>query len=191
MQSKAKIFISRGNITTFATDAVVNAANIHMLGGGGVDGAIHRHAGPELRAYCEQLPVRGTAENRLLIRCHTGSCIITPGFKLPCKWIIHTVGPIWEPEDEFFNEGAAEEMLADCYANVLTAAMFLGIKSIAIPAISTGVYGFPRERAAKIAVQTLSECLEELDGDECFIHLVAFTEEDALILQEALDTYAF
>jgi len=128
------------DITSLAVDAIVNAANRTLLGGGGVDGAIHRAAGPELRAACEQLG-----------GCPTGSAKITPGFRLPAKHVIHAVGPVW-------NGGAhsEEELLTSCYRTALELAAAHELGSIAFPAISTGIYCFPPKRAARIAVGTVA-----------------------------------
>jgi len=133
---KEKLKIAQGDITKQKVDAIVNAANTSLLGGGGVDGAIHRAAGPELLEY-----------NRKLGGCNTGEAKISPGFKLHVKHIIHTVGPIWNGGKH--NE---EKLLANCYRNSLRLAVDNNIKTIAFPAISTGVYHFPVELATKIAL---------------------------------------
>jgi O-acetyl-ADP-ribose deacetylase (regulator of RNase III) len=129
----------RGDITQQDVDAVVNAANSSLLGGGGVDGAIHRAAGPELLEYCRHL--RG---------CETGSAAATPGFRLPARWVIHTVGPVWRGGG--FREA---ELLASCYRSSLARADELDARTLAFPAISTGIYGYPIDEAARIAVETL------------------------------------
>ena len=133
----------QGDITKMKADAIVNAANSSLLGGGGVDGAIHRAAGPELVAECATLG-----------GCAAGEAKITRGYHLPAKYVIHTVGPVWHggAQDE-------DELLADCYRNSLRIAAERGLKTIAFPAISTGVYRFPPERACRIAVDTVREFL--------------------------------
>jgi len=157
------------DITTLRVDAIVNAANTTLLGGGGVDGAIHRAAGPELLAEC-----------RTLGGCATGDAKITKGCRLPAKWVIHTPGPVWR------NGGHGEaELLASCYRSSLALAVEHGCRSLGFPAISTGVYGFPRERAASIAVGTLREVLAKVPGISKVL-LVAFGEGAYRILQRAL-----
>jgi len=129
------IELFRGDITTLKVDAIVNAANETLLGGGGVDGAIHRAAGPELLAECRRLG-----------GCPTGEARITAGYRLPARHVIHTVGPVWR------DAGTEDALLAACYRNCFALARECGLASIAFPAISTGVYGFPPDRAAGIAV---------------------------------------
>ncbi len=148
-----RIFVEKGDITKLKVDAIVNAANNSLLGGGGVDGAIHRAAGPELLEY-----------NRRLGGCATGEAKISPGFNLPAKYIIHTVGPIWK--DGNHNE---DELLANCYRNSLEMAVENDVKTIAFPSISTGAYNFPLERAAKIAVNEVIQFLEKNDTLEKII----------------------
>jgi O-acetyl-ADP-ribose deacetylase len=137
----------RADITTLAVDAIVNAANETLLGGGGVDGAIHRAAGPRLLAACRAIP-----EVRPGVRCPTGQARITPGFDLPARFVIHTVGPIWRGGDH----GEAG-LLAACYRNSVRLALEHQLQSIAFPAISCGVYGYPLQHAARVAVDSLRE----------------------------------
>jgi len=155
-----KIKVKKGNITELNIDAIVNAANTSLLGGGGVDGAIHRAAGRELLKEC-----------RMLNGCKTGEAKITKGYHLPAKFIIHTVGPVWN--DGKHNE---EELLANCYRNSLSLAVEYGIRSIAFPAISTGVYHFPLEYAAKIAIGEIKKYLKE-NNDIDSVIFVAFDEK--------------
>jgi O-acetyl-ADP-ribose deacetylase (regulator of RNase III) len=140
-----KFEVIETDITTLAVDAIVNAANESLLGGGGVDGAIHRAAGPALLAACRALP-----EVRPGVRCPTGEARITPGFALPARFVIHTVGPVWHGGQR--NEPA---LLASCYTNCLKLARGEGVESIAFPAISAGIYGYPPEAAAEVAIRTV------------------------------------
>jgi O-acetyl-ADP-ribose deacetylase (regulator of RNase III) len=155
-----------GDITTEAVDAIVNAANTSLLGGGGVDGAIHRAAGRELLEACR--PLGG---------CATGDAKATPGFGLPARWVIHTVGPVWR------GGGAGEaELLASCYRRSLEVADGLGARSVAFPAISTGIYGYPPEAAARIAVDTVLSAPTEVE----LVKLVAFDERTCRLYERLL-----
>ena len=157
----ARMEVLRGDITTLDVDAIVNAANSSLMGGGGVDGAIHRAAGRELVAEC-----------RTLGRCPTGEARITHGYRLPARWVIHTVGPVW-------GGGAHNEdaLLASCYRNSLTLAAQHGLRSVAFPAISTGIYGFPMSRAIPIA---LGETRRFLASDATIerVIFVCFSDDD-------------
>jgi O-acetyl-ADP-ribose deacetylase len=134
--SNERITVAQGDITKQDVDAIVNAANTSLLGGGGVDGAIHRAAGPGLLAEC-----------RTLGGCPTGEARITKGYNLPARWVIHTAGPVWN--DGMHNE---DDLLASCYRSCLALAVQHAVRTIAFPAISTGIYGFPLERATRIAI---------------------------------------
>jgi O-acetyl-ADP-ribose deacetylase (regulator of RNase III) len=165
-----------GDITRLQVDAIVNAANEKMLGGGGVDGAIHRAAGPELLQACRELH-----EIRPGVRCPTGNAQITPGFRLPSRFVIHTVGPIWRGGDS----GEAD-LLASCYRESLLMAQSHNLESIAFPAISCGIYSYPPEQAATIAVQTIGSTLSSCPAIKRVI-LVAFEPPMVKILQSAAE----
>ena len=176
------IKIIQGDITTLAVDAIVNAANQVMLGGGGVDGAIHRAAGKELFEACLKVP-----EVRPGVRCPTGEARITPGFKLPAKFVIHTVGPVYRD-----GQHGEPEKLAACYRNSLALAVENGCKSIAFPCISTGVYGYPKEDAAKIAVREVKRFLSPAstsalrataDKEEMEVIFCCFSERDKMVYE--------
>lgn len=162
--------ITKGDIVKAKTDAIVNAANTSLLGGGGVDGAIHRAAGPELLAECETLG-----------GCRTGEAKITKGYKLKAKYVIHTPGPVWRG-----GKWAEEELLAECYRNCLKLASEYGIKTIAFPSISTGVYRFPVKLAAEIAVREILSFLEENKDMEQVI-MVCFDENTQQAYKDALE----
>jgi O-acetyl-ADP-ribose deacetylase len=164
----ASLIAVQGDITSFKVDAIVNAANESLLGGGGVDGAIHRAAGPELLEAC-----------RKLHGCPTGSAKATPGFRLPAKWVFHAVGPVWHGGAH--NE---DELLAGCYRKCLELAREVGARSIAFPAISTGIYRFPSERAAKIAIATVRSHMEEGGVEELIF--VCFNDETLRIYEGLL-----
>lgn len=163
------ITVWQGDITTLAVDAIVNAANSSLLGGGGVDGAIHRAAGPGLLDEC-----------RALGGCPTGEARITAGHELPARHVIHTVGPVWKG-----GQAGEPALLAACYRNSLDLAEAAGARSVAFPAISTGVYGYPADEAATIALRTLRDWLAGRDDYD--ITLVAFDDRAAAHLRRVLE----
>ena len=166
------IRLIQGDITTIRVDAIVNAANHTLLGGGGVDGAIHRAAGPELLVAC-----------RLLKGCETGQAKITPGFQLPARHVIHTVGPVWRGGKEH-----EPELLQSCYRNSLELALAFGLRSIAFPNISTGVYRFPKDLATKIATRTVVQFLEE-KGALIEVSFVVFDQENLSLYKSLMGGY--
>jgi len=167
-----KIKIVQGDITTQEVDAIVNAANPSLLGGGGVDGAIHRAAGPELREECRKLG-----------GCATGDAKLTKGYKLPAHYVIHTVGPIWKGGGH--NE---ENLLAACYRNTLKLVLQHGIRTIAFPCISTGAYGFPPDRACSIALREISTFIENNPLPETVI-IVCFDSQNYQCYMQALKSH--
>ena len=172
----------KGDITCLDTDAIVNAANSSLMGGGGVDGAIHLAAGPLLLEEC----MRVARERRDVKNgpCPAGDAVITAAGELPCKKVIHTVGPVWHGG----NRGEAE-LLASCYRKSLLLARTAGLKSIAFPNISTGVYRYPKEKAAKIAVETVQKKLEETPGIERVV-FVCFDDENFSLYEKLLNADA-
>lgn len=164
----AEFTVIRGDITTSKVDAIVNAANTTLLGGGGVDGAIHRAAGPELFQAC--VPLNG---------CPTGEAKITPGFNLPAKWVIHTVGPVWQD-----GEHGEDKLLADCYRHSLSLAADHDCRTVDFPSISTGAYGYPLAEAAAVATQTIETFLEHTSSLE-HVRMVAFDEATAAAYRAA------
>jgi O-acetyl-ADP-ribose deacetylase (regulator of RNase III) len=164
-----RIAVIAGDITRQRVEAIVNAANTTLLGGGGVDGAIHRAAGPELLAEC-----------RALGGCATGQAKITRGYNLPAKWVIHTVGPVWQDGRQ-----GEDELLASCYRSCFALVEKHGIRTVAFPAISAGVYGFPMERAARIAVRETKDFLERNQSVEKVI-LICFDASALEICKTAL-----
>ncbi|MDH3280699.1 MAG: O-acetyl-ADP-ribose deacetylase [Gammaproteobacteria bacterium] len=162
------IRVVQADITTLAVDAIVNAANGTLLGGGGVDGAIHRAAGPRLQAACRDFG-----------GCPTGEARITPGFDLPADFVIHTVGPIWQGGQQ-----REPDLLRSCYAQCFEVARVNGVLTIAFPGISTGVYGYPKHAAAHIAVSTMSEV------EDCFEEIICccFSDDDVSIYTNLIDS---
>ena len=162
-----RVEAARGDIAAESVDAIVNAANTSLLGGGGVDGAIHRAAGPELLQACRQIG-----------GCATGDARATPGFRLPARWVIHAVGPVWRGG----GRGEADQLSA-CYRRSLEIADELGARSVAFPAISTGVYGFPSDQAARIAVDTVRSA----DTTVELVRLVAFDDHTNSLYRKLLE----
>jgi len=169
------IQVIHADITRLTVDAIVNAANPGLLGGGGVDGAIHRAAGPALLQACRALPEIAPG-----VRCPAGEARITPGFALPARWVIHTVGPVWHGGD-----GGEAELLARCHRNALRLLREQQLHAIAFPAISCGVYGYPAAQAAAVAVATLRD--ELADADDIEVTLCCFSDAMRAVFQHALN----
>jgi O-acetyl-ADP-ribose deacetylase (regulator of RNase III) len=172
---KSKISLLKGDITKIAVDAIVNAANSSLLGGGGVDGAIHRAGGPAILAECRKIIAKQGS-------CATGQAVITTGGNIKAKFVIHTVGPKW-------NNGLSNEAqkLADCYRNSLQLAVDNKCRTIAFPCISTGIYGYPIQNAAKISVDTIVEFLSHLQDIDKVI-LVCFDDNNWEFIKRLLNT---
>jgi O-acetyl-ADP-ribose deacetylase (regulator of RNase III) len=164
-----RISVVQGDITQQKVDAIVNAANERLRGGGGVDGAIHRAAGPELLEACIQIG-----------GCPTGEARITRGYRLPARWVIHTVGPVWHGGDR-----GEPEKLASCYRNALGLAVENGARTIAFPGISTGVYGYPLEDATRVAMTTVATCLEKMPQIE-EVRFVTFGDAATAVAERML-----
>jgi O-acetyl-ADP-ribose deacetylase len=172
--SHQKIEVIKGDITKLAVDAIVNAANSSLMGGGGVDGAIHRAGGPAILEDCRRIVAKQGG-------CKTGEAVITTAGNLPAKFVIHTVGPVWNGG----HKGEAEK-LANCYRNSLKLAVENGCKTVAFPCISTGVYGYPIEEAAKVAVAAVKAFLEKNEGLERVV-MVCFDGENYGAIQNLLE----
>lgn len=170
-QTENNILIQQGDITKMEADAVVNAANRFLLGGGGVDGAIHRVGGPELTEECRELG-----------GCETGEAKITKGYDLPASYVIHTVGPVYGQE-----EGKERELLVSCYRESLKLAEEYELKSIAFPGLSTGAFGYPKRKAFRVALRTIKGFLDQEASTLEKVILVAFIAEDIAIYKEILE----
>lgn len=171
---RAKLRLVQGDITEMETDAIVNAANPSLMGGGGVDGAIHRKGGPKILEECKRIRASDWPNG-----LPTGKAVITTGGNLKAKYVIHTVGPVWQG-----GKSGEAELLAEAYRNSLKLAASKGLKTIAFPSISTGAYGYPVEKASRIALSTVKEFLEKEDKLE-EVTLVLFTKHDFEVYKEA------
>lgn len=172
-----RIVLQRGDITSVQVDGIVNAANSSLMGGGGVDGAIHRAGGPEILEECKALRQRQGP-------CRAGDAVVTGAGKLPCRYLIHTVGPVWSG-----GERGEDEILAAAYRASLARAEEMKLSSVAFPAISTGAYRFPVDRAARIAVRTVSSALEHSSVKE--VRFVVFSAEHQQVYESALQALLF
>jgi O-acetyl-ADP-ribose deacetylase len=175
---RERVWLKVGDLTTEAVDAIVNAANSSLLGGGGVDGAIHRAGGPEILAECRRI-----RETQYPGGLPTGEAVITTGGRLPARHVIHTVGPIYG-----HHHGEDARLLAACYANAIALAAANGLHTLAFPAISTGVYGYPKEEAARVALAAIDLALESHAAIR-EVRLVFFSERDARIFATAAAPY--
>lgn len=167
-----KLSATKGDITIFKGDAIVNAANSSLLGGGGVDGAIHRAGGPQILEECKAIVAKQGG-------CPTGEAVITSAGNMPSKYVIHTVGPIWNG-----GKDKEQEKLANCYKNSLKLAVENNCKTIAFPNISTGVYGYPKKEAAQVSVQTVHKFLQSNPGIEEVVFVCFDDENHQLVLEE-------
>lgn len=169
-----RVEVIKGDITKLSLDAIVNAANSSLMGGGGVDGAIHRAGGPAILEECKKIIARQGG-------CKTGEAVITTGGNLPSRYVIHTVGPVWNG-----GRNGEEQNLANCYSNSLRLALDHQVKTIAFPSISTGVYGFPKGKAARIAVHAIKDFLASNPALEKVV-LVCFDDENFSFIKEELN----
>jgi O-acetyl-ADP-ribose deacetylase (regulator of RNase III) len=179
-QPSDRIKVVKGDITKIAVDAIVNAANSSLMGGGGVDGAIHRAGGPAILEDCLKIVTRQGG-------CKTGEAVITTAGNLPAKFVIHTVGPVWYGGQPPVEPQSIATLLGNCYTNSLTLAVKNGCKTIAFPNISTGVYGYPKDEAAVVAVKAVVDFLKNNDWIEEVV-FVCFDEENYHLVEEQLKT---